>query len=67
MNQTNKVSYTKGMNMDISKTKYPQSSYYILNNGTIISGDSTDAMEISTITGYIKLLDLPSIGNLINT
>lgn len=67
MNQTNKVSYTKGMNMDISKTKYPQSSYYILNNGTIISGDSTDAMEISTITGNTKLLDLPSIGNLINT
>ena len=66
MNQVNKVSYLKGMNMDISKSKYPQNSYHILSNGTIISGDSNDATEISTIEGNTSLLTMPSISQLVN-
>ena len=64
MNQLGKISYVKGMNQDISKTKYPKDSYYVLTNGTIISGDSTDSTEISTLTGNLGVLNLPSPSSL---
>lgn len=66
MNQVNKVTYSKGMNMDISKSKYPQGSYFVLTNGTIISGDSTDATEISTAVGNYDVLAMPNIGGLLS-
>lgn len=61
MNQKNKITYNKGLNKDLSKTKYPQGFYYDLRNGTLLSGSSTDATEISTIKGNYNLFKLPNL------
>lgn len=65
MGQKNKVTYNKGLNKDISNTKYPQGYYYDLRNGTLLSGDSSDSTEISTIKGNTALFNIPSISELL--
>ena len=59
--QEHKISFSKGMNRDISKNKFPEGYYSYLLNGRIISAEGSDSYDIKNLRGTMNALIYDSL------